>query len=227
MQPQIRVVQPQQPQQMMQQQQQPPPMQQQQRQRMMQPPPQQMQQAPPKQPPTQEEDSVTALTRELVKKFIADIWNRGEVDLIPEVCSPSLRFNGNAGFDRVGHEGLARMVGTIRDALDDYHCEIHSMVVENNKAFCRLRFTGKHTGTLLGFEPTHKVVAWMGATEFTCQNGVSASMRVCCETKLSTKSNLTSFLFYFLQKILKVWELGDVKTLEEQINPDLEEGDDF
>jgi hypothetical protein len=36
-------------------------------------------------------------TRNLVKKFIADIWNRGEVDLIPEVCSPSLRFNGNTG----------------------------------------------------------------------------------------------------------------------------------
>lgn len=83
------------------------------------------------------------LTRSLVKRFIADIWNRGEVDLIPDVCSPSLRFNGNTGFDRVGHEGLARMVNTIREALDDYHCEIHSMVVENNKAFCRLRFTGK------------------------------------------------------------------------------------
>lgn len=130
-------------------------------------------------------------TRSLVKKFIADIWNRGEIDLIPEVCSPNLRFNGNTGFDRIGHDGLARMVATIRDALDEYHCEIHSMVVENNKAFCRLRFTGKHTGPLLGYPPTGKVVAWMGATEFTCQNG----------------------------KILKVWELGDVKSLEEQLQP--------
>ena len=163
------------------------------------------------------------LTRSLVKRFIADIWNRGEVDLIPEVCSSSLRFNGNTGFDRVGHEGLARMVNTIREALDDYHCEIHSMVVENNKAFCRLRFTGKrncadvlcsawiffwwsyificsndttgkHTGNLLGYPPTRKVVAWMGATEFTCQNG----------------------------KILKVWELGDIKTLEEQLTTEVE-----
>jgi predicted ester cyclase len=49
--------------------------------------------------------------------------------------------------------------------------------------------TGKHTGNLLGYPPTRKVVAWMGATEFTCQNG----------------------------KILKVWELGDIKTLEEQL----------
>ncbi|GAX16623.1 hypothetical protein FisN_23Lh248 [Fistulifera solaris] len=141
------------------------------------------------------EETTPASTRDVVKKFIADIWNRGEVDLIPEICSTGLRFNGNTGFDRVGHDGLARMVGTIRDALDDYHCEIHSMVVENNKAFCRLRFTGRHTGSLLGYEPTNKIVAWMGATEFTCQNG----------------------------KIVKVWELGDVKSLEEQLSNDVVE----
>jgi len=129
------------------------------------------------------------VTRELVKRFVTDIWNRGEIDLIPGVCHPSLRFNGPVGMDRVGHEGFARMVSTVREALTDYHCEIHSMVVESNKAFCRLRFTGKHTGNLLGYPPTGKLVAWMGASEFTCKNG----------------------------KILKVWELGDVKSLEEQL----------
>lgn len=129
------------------------------------------------------------ITRELVKKFISDIWNRGEIELIPSVCHPSLRFNGHVGMDRVGHEGFARMVSTVREALMDYHCEIHSMVVESNKAFCRLRFTGKHTGNLLGYAPTGKTVSWMGASEFTCKNG----------------------------KILKVWELGDVKSLEEQL----------
>jgi len=129
------------------------------------------------------------ITRELVKKFISDIWNRGEVEMIPKVCHPSLRFNGHVGMDRVGHEGFERMVTTVRESLTDYHCEIHSMVVESNKAFCRLRFTGKHTGNLLGFAPTGKTVSWMGASEFTCKNG----------------------------KILKVWELGDVKSLEDQL----------
>jgi predicted ester cyclase len=84
------------------------------------------------------------------------------------------------------------MVTTVREALTDYHCEIHSMVVESNKAFCRLRFTGKHTGNLLGYPPTGKTVSWMGASEFTCKNG----------------------------KILKVWELGDVKSLEDQLRSD-------
>jgi len=132
------------------------------------------------------------VTRDLVKKFISEIWNRGEVELIPTVCHPSLRFNGHVGMDRVGHEGFARMVTTVREALSDYHCEIHSMVVETNKAFCRLRFTGKHSGNLLGYAPTGKTVAWMGASEFTCKNG----------------------------KILKVWELADLKSLEEQLKAD-------
>jgi len=82
------------------------------------------------------------------------------------------------------------MVTTIRDALNDYHCEIHSMVVEGNKAFCRMRFTGRHTGSLLGYPPSGRQVAWMGAAEFTCKDSL----------------------------IIKVWELGDVKSLEEQLN---------
>lgn len=129
------------------------------------------------------------VTRELVKGFIADIWNRGDIELIKKICHPSLRFNGHVGMDRVGHEGFARMVTTVREALTDYHCEIHSMVVESNKAFCRLKFTGRHTGVLLGYPPTGRPVAWVGASEFTCKNG----------------------------KILKVWELGDVKSLEAQL----------
>ena len=111
------------------------------------------------------------VTRDLVKKFISDIWNRGELDLIPQVCSPKIRFNGNSGLDKIGHDGFAMMVATIHGALSDYHCEIHSMVVEDNKAFCRLRFSGKHTGDLLGYPPTGRVVSWMGATEFTAMNG--------------------------------------------------------
>ena len=44
------------------------------------------------------------VTRELVKKFISEIWNRGETELIPHVCHPSLRFNGHVGMDKVSME---------------------------------------------------------------------------------------------------------------------------
>ena len=130
-----------------------------------------------------------AISRELVKQYVADIWNRGDLELIPKVCARGLRFNGSAGMDRVGHEGFSRMVQTIRGSLEDYHCEIHSMVVEGNKAFCRMRFTGRHVGQLLGYEATGKHVSWMGASEFTVVDGL----------------------------IVKVWELGDMASLEHQL----------
>ena len=130
-------------------------------------------------------------TRELVKIFIGEIWNRGEIESIQKVCSPRLRFNGHTGLERVGHDGFSRMVATVRSSLDGYHCEIHSMVVEGRKCFCRLKFTGKHVGELMGCPPTNKLVSWMGASEFT----------ICPRKKL----------------ILKVWELGDIKTLEAQL----------
>ena len=130
-------------------------------------------------------------TRELVKIFIGEIWNRGEIESIEKVCSPRLRFNGHTGLERVGHDGFSRMVMTVRSSLEGYHCEIHSMVVEGRKCFCRLKFTGKHVGELMGYPPTNKLVAWMGASEFT----------ICPRKRL----------------ILKVWELGDIKTLEAQL----------
>jgi predicted ester cyclase len=128
------------------------------------------------------------VTRQLIKKYFSDLWNRGELEVIPEVCSPKIRLNiNNDSFDKVGHDGLARLVNGVRDLFDDYHCEIHSIVVEGNKAFCRLRFSGKHVAPLFGYPPTGLRVSWMGSQEFTCVNG----------------------------KILKVWELADMLTLQE------------
>ncbi|OEU14840.1 hypothetical protein FRACYDRAFT_241397 [Fragilariopsis cylindrus CCMP1102] len=130
-------------------------------------------------------------TRDLVKTFIGKIWNHGEIEYIPVVCSPSLRFNGRDGLERIGHAGFSKMVSTVRQSVAEYHCAIHSMVVEHNKCFCRLKFTGRHVGELLGYQPTQKIVHWMGASEFT----------------ICTKRN----------QIVKVWELGDIHTLEEQL----------
>ena len=132
----------------------------------------------------------TEMTRELVRKYICEIWTLADFNAIPEICSPKIRVNKHdSGLDKVGHEGLATMVSDIHMSFMDYHCSIHSIVVEGNKAFCRLRITGKHTGTFMGYPPTGQRVTWTAAKEFTCVDGV----------------------------ILKVWELADMKMLEEQL----------
>jgi len=135
--------------------------------------------------------NINESTRDLIKTFIGKIWNHGEIESIPTVCSPSLRFNGRDGLERVGHKGFADMVVTVRKSVASYHCAIHSMVVEDRKCFCRLKFTGRHVGELLGYKPTNKIISWMGASEFTI-----------CPKR---------------HQILKVWELGDIRTLEKQL----------
>ena len=151
------------------------------------------------------------VTRALVKQFIFEIWNMSNIGLISEVCHPKIRFNHGIGMmdqpfgnndsnhnnsgngnPRMGKgiPGLGRAVMALLATLEGFYCEIHSLVVERNKAFARLKFSGRHTGTpLLGYPPSGGHVEWEGATEFTCVDG----------------------------KILKVWELCDMLALEQQL----------
>ncbi|CAB9518047.1 SnoaL-like polyketide cyclase [Seminavis robusta] len=145
-------------------------------------------------------------TKDLVKFYLGQIWNRGHLDLIPQICSPDIRMNGSDGssFDKIGHEGLAQTVDHIHRVIENYHCEVHCMVVEGNKAFCRLQFSGKHTGSLLGFPGTGKRISWTGASEFTCVDG----------------------------RILKVWELIDLDSLRNKLQANalqeaLEDDEDY
>ena len=58
-------------------------------------------------------------TRYLVKRYIS-IWNHhNQLDSIPEVCAPNIRFNGSQNaLDRVGHAGLRRMVQTVHGTYE-------------------------------------------------------------------------------------------------------------
>jgi hypothetical protein len=73
------------------------------------------------------------------------------------------------------------------DALDDYHCEIHSMVVGTQQRPLSTSIHQVNTWERC-WDSRRQVrcIGVVGATEFTCQNG----------------------------KILKVWELGDLKSLK-------------
>jgi len=128
------------------------------------------------------------VTRYLVNMFILTIWNKGDIAAIRYVCHPNICFNGMDNQSECkGHENFARIVVSMKECIPNFHCTIQSMVVEGNKCFCRLKFTGRHEGGLLmGFPSTGKAVEWQGATEFTCQDG----------------------------KILKIWEIGDMMALE-------------
>jgi predicted ester cyclase len=127
-------------------------------------------------------------TRELVKRYFVKIWNRGEVDDIPNVCSSTFSLNGYP--NPLGHEGFRDVVRESHNGFKLFHAEIHSIVVEGNKAFCRMLFTGIHNGEYLGYRPTGNHISWMGATEFTIKEG----------------------------RIDAVWQIADLQSMRKQLS---------
>ena len=79
----------------------------------------------------------------------------------------------------------------IHRSLADYRCEIEECVAEGERAFAKLRFSGRHSGVLRGRLPTGRRVAWPAAALFTLRGG----------------------------RIARLWVLGDLAALDAALRP--------
>jgi predicted ester cyclase len=105
--------------------------------------------------------------RDAVGSFYADVWNRGDLAVLPSLLRDDFTFRGSLGAERKGHAEFIAYVQMVRDALSEYRCDILDLVVEHPRAFARMRFSGLHTGVFLGFAATARRIEWMGAALFT------------------------------------------------------------
>lgn len=124
---------------------------------------------------------------ELVEAFYEKVWNAGEDS--SELVAPSLRFRGSLGVECEGRAAFADYVRSVRESLADYHCEIVEAVDDGDRCFARMRFSGRHVGTLLAVPATGRTVCWEGAALFHREDG----------------------------RIARVWVLGDIDALREQL----------
>jgi steroid delta-isomerase-like uncharacterized protein len=117
-------------------------------------------------------------TPKLVEGFYQRIWNNGDVDAASELLSPDFSFRGSLGNEMRGHEEFKSYVRSVRGALADYHCEILSCVAEGNQAFAKMRFSGRHVAPFRGYEPTGRIVQWLGAALFRFEDSAIAALWV-------------------------------------------------
>lgn len=129
------------------------------------------------------------LLESLVQEFYSEIWNRRNLSYLPKICHEDILFRGSIGIEKRGVRGLADYVAYVTASLDEYSCRIRELVVEDQRAFARMLFSGCHVKTFLGHGPTGKIVTWEGAALFKCDAG----------------------------KIREIWVLGDLKSLERQL----------
>lgn len=116
--------------------------------------------------------------RRLVTRFYEEVWNRADTGPIPELFHDTCVFRGSLGAERHGHDGVAAYVREVTGALDGFHCEIEALVVEDERAFAKMRFSGRHAGPLLGYAPSGAELSWAGAALFECAGGRIRSLWV-------------------------------------------------
>jgi steroid delta-isomerase-like uncharacterized protein len=117
-------------------------------------------------------------TPRLVREFYERIWNSGELGAVSELLGPDFVFRGSLGDELEGRMPFTQYVRTVRGALSGYTCEILDCVAEGDRAFARMRFSGRHTASFRGYPPTGKVVHWLGAALFRFEAGMIAELWV-------------------------------------------------
>jgi steroid delta-isomerase-like uncharacterized protein len=126
---------------------------------------------------------------EAVRAFYDVLWNAHDTSVLPTLLHERCTFRGSLGEEKAGHAGVAAYVDAVHAALGDYRCRIDELVVQGDKAFARMLFTGIHRGPFLGHPPTGKRVTWTGCALFTFEG----------------------------ERIADVWVLGDLKALEREL----------
>lgn len=101
-----------------------------------------------------------------VETFYRRIWNGGDLDAASDLLTDAFVFRGSLGAELQGRDEFLTYVRSVRSALADYHCEVLECVTEGDRAFAKMRFSGRHVERFRGFPPTGKPVHWLGAALF-------------------------------------------------------------
>jgi predicted ester cyclase len=110
---------------------------------------------------------MAAAIGDLVERFYGELWNRWNDDAVDDTLGPGFAFRGSLGQETLGRDGWRRYRDLVRAGSADFCNEIVELVCDGQRAAARLRFTGTHTGVLLGVPATRRRFEYAGAAFFT------------------------------------------------------------
>ena len=96
--------------------------------------------------------------KELGRLSVEEIFNKGNLDVIPEIVSPDYVHHQANGQDIKGIDGYRQMVVTMRTAMPDLHYTVDASIIEGDKAANICTFTGTYSGTIGDVEVKDKKI---------------------------------------------------------------------
>lgn len=116
----------------------------------------------------------TSKNKTNIRRHVDEIWNKGNLDIIPELIAPNYVVHSLTGNDAKGVEGFRQMVISQRTGVPDLHFTIDSMVAEGDMVAVCYTYKGTFTGEVQGIKPTGKKGSSKTAIFHRFENGKQA-----------------------------------------------------
>lgn len=100
----------------------------------------------------------------MVRRFVEEAFNKGNLDVADEVYAPSFTHHGPADPEERTPEGVKQFVGIYRDAFPDLDTTVEDVISEGDTVVYRWTARGTHQGDLMGVAPTGNGVTITGIT---------------------------------------------------------------
>jgi steroid delta-isomerase-like uncharacterized protein len=92
----------------------------------------------------------------LAKRFIEEVWNKGNLNVVDELCAETCTVHDPMAKDLPTRDALKKHVQGIRAAFPDLRVNIDDVAASGDKVYVRWSSTGTHKGTLMGLPGTNK-----------------------------------------------------------------------
>jgi predicted ester cyclase len=104
----------------------------------------------------------TEQNKDNYRRFIEEVWNKGNFDVLEEIASPGVAFHSPPGTPP-GWEGMKKVIASFRAAFPDVCLTIEDQIAESDRTVTRLTITGTQRGPYLNhlktlMPPTGKTV---------------------------------------------------------------------
>jgi predicted ester cyclase len=101
----------------------------------------------------------TRENKDLVVRLIEEVWNAGDLGVLPELWAEDTRGDAVA------------MRDTLTTAFPDLHVEIDDLIAEDDQVAARLTFSGTHRGDFRGIAPTGRGITFSAVRIYRLADG--------------------------------------------------------
>jgi steroid delta-isomerase-like uncharacterized protein len=96
----------------------------------------------------------TETNKALARRWIEEVWNKGELSLIEELIAPSYVLHDPTRPGLKGREGIRESITGFRAAFPDFLFTLEDQLAEEDQVVIRYTVQGTHLGPFMGIPAT-------------------------------------------------------------------------